>query len=77
MILLLLLSLFSTFTFAKPSWKLVEVEDEGGDDKAENQNHKQDDEDDEEDSDEDGKDYKFFPRRPPWFPPPFVPGRRG
>ena len=31
-LLLLLLSLFSTFIFAKPSWKLVEVEDEGGDD---------------------------------------------
>ena len=76
-VLLFLLSLLSTFTFAKLNWKLVEVEDEDGDDKAENQNHKQDDEDDEEDSDEDGEDFQFQQPRPPWFPPPFVPGRRG
>ena len=57
-ILLLLLSLFSTFTFAKPSWKLVEVEDEEGDDNAENQNHKLDDKDDEKDSDEAGNDFQ-------------------
>ena len=31
MILLPFLSLLSTTTFAKPSWKLVEVEDEDGD----------------------------------------------
>ena len=55
MILLLFISLLTTLTFAKPSWKLVEVEDEDGDDKAENQNHKLDDEDDEKDSDEDGE----------------------
>ena len=30
-LLLLLLSLFSTITFAKPSWKLVELKDEEGD----------------------------------------------
>ena len=37
MILILFLSLLSTTTFAKPSWKLVEVEDEEGD--SEEQRH--------------------------------------
>ena len=72
MILLIVLSLFSTFTFAKPSWKLVEVEDEEGDDKSENHNHKLD-------SDEDGNDFQwgawgppFLPDIPPipYYPPP-------
>ena len=66
MILLIVLSLFSTFTFAKPSWKLVEVEDEEGDDKSENHNHKLD-------SDEDGNDYQLSawgtPIRSVWGPP--------
>ena len=49
-ILLLLFSLFSTFTFAKPSWKLVEVEDNKEEDEAQNQ-EKENHDDDEKDSD--------------------------
>ena len=49
--------------FAKPSWKLVEVEDEEADDKLITPDHKLDDED-EKDPDQNGNDY-----RPPgvWF----------
>ena len=49
-ILLLLFSLFSTFTFAKPSWKLVEVEDDKEEDEAQNQ-EKENQDGDEKDSD--------------------------
>ena len=63
LILLFFLSLFTTFTLAKPSWKLVEVEDEEADDKLITPDHKLDDED-EKDPDQNGNDY-----RPPgvWF----------
>ena len=61
MILLLLLSLFSTFTVGKPSWKLVEVEDKEGDDKLITHDDKLDYED-ENDPNQDGNDYR------PWFP---------
>ena len=68
-LLLLLLSLFSTSTFAKPSWKLVEVED---DDEAQNEDvpdHQEADRKDEKDSDQDGNDYRAVD------PPPIWPGR--
>ena len=70
-LLLLLLSLFSTSTFAKPSWKLVEVED---DDEAQNEDapdQQEADRKDEKNSDQDDNDY----RAPPGGPPPIWPGR--
>jgi len=64
-LLLLLLSLFSTSTFAKPSWKLVEVED---DDEAQNEDVPEADRKDGRDSDKDGNDYRAVD------PPPIWPG---
>ena len=74
MILLLLLSLFSTFTVGKPSWKLVEVEDKEGDDKLITHDDKLDYED-ENDPNQDGNDWTWttgpfsvFPCDPACFP---------
>ena len=55
-ILLLLLSLFSTFTFAKPGWHLIETEDkEGGVGLPMTQESKPDDMEEDMDEDQDGK----------------------
>ena len=65
-ILLLLVSLFSTFAFAKPGWHLVETEDEEGVDArpmTDDINDIAPDDDnstDEKDSDEGGKDGNDF-----------------
>ena len=69
---LLLLSLFSTFTFAKKRWKLVKDKVEKIKEKNMAHDHKLDYEEDEQDEDgqdiPDGNDYRHS-----WNPPPINP----
>ena len=55
-IILLLLSLFATFTFAKPDWHLIETEDGEGDAELDNQENEPSDENISDPDDRDGKD---------------------
>ena len=55
-LLLLLLSLFATFTFAKPAWHLIETEDGEGDAELDNQENEPSDENISDPDDRDGKD---------------------
>ena len=55
-IILLLLSLFATFTFAKPGWHLIETEDGEGDAELDNQENEPSDENISDPDDRDGKD---------------------
>ena len=52
----LLLSLFATFTFAKPGWHLIETEDVEGDAELDNQENEPSDENISDPDDRDGKD---------------------
>ena len=55
-IILLLLSLFATFTFAKPGYHLIETEDVEGDAELDNQENEPSDENISDPDDRDGKD---------------------
>ena len=65
MSIILFLSLLSTFSFAKPSWKLIEVENQVEADNEEKKESEEagDEQDPDVEEEQDGKDYRQVIRR--------------